>query len=190
MQFKVIDNDSMTLLLTLLGAVLCTMTVSSEVLPQADFNVQGMAGKWYLVGFATNAEWFVSHKNSMKIGTAMFTPTADGDLDISHASLNADGSCWRLNNLAKKADMPGKFTYSSWGNQNDMRMVEVKYDEYALTHTMKSKAGESTAVNKLYSRGIDVNPVLLEKFRQFSLETGILPENIAILPKNAECPAA
>ncbi|XP_034539908.1 lipocalin isoform X2 [Notolabrus celidotus] len=170
--------------------MLCSMMVSSEVTPQADFNAQGMAGKWYLIGFSTNAEWFVSHKASMKMGTAMFTPTGDGDLDISYASLNADGTCFRLNNLAKKTGTPGKFTYSSWDNQNDMRMVEVKYDEYALAHTIKSNAGDNTVVNKLYGRGVDIGADLMEKFRQFSLETGILPENIAILPRNGECPAA
>lgn len=45
------------------------------------------AGKWYLVGFATNTQWFVSHKASMKMGTAQFTPTAEGDLELSYSSL-------------------------------------------------------------------------------------------------------
>lgn len=46
-----------------------------------------VAGKWYLIGFATNAQWFVNRRASMKMGAAMLTPTADGDLDISYASL-------------------------------------------------------------------------------------------------------
>lgn len=45
-----------------------------------------MAGKWYLVGFASNAEWFVNHKSEMKMGTVMMTPTAEGDLNFSLAS--------------------------------------------------------------------------------------------------------
>ena len=36
----------------------------------------------------------------------------------------------------------------------------------------------------LAGRGNQLNPQLLEKFKQFSLENGILPENIAILPQN------
>lgn len=182
----------MALLLTVLGALLCSLGVSAQVVPQGDFSVQGMAGKWYLIGFATNAQWFVSRRGSMKMGTTMFTPTADGDLDISYASLNSDGSCWRLNNLAQRTQTPGKFTYTSerWGNQNDMSMVDVKYDEYALIHTIKTKGSDHTVVNKLYGRAEDLNPDLLEKFRQFSLDTGVSPENIAFLPKNAECPAA
>ncbi|XP_071754228.1 lipocalin isoform X2 [Centroberyx gerrardi] len=182
----------MTLLLRLLGAALCSLMVSSEVVPQQDFNLQGVTGKWYLIGFATNAQWFVNHRASMKMGTAMLTPTADGDLDMSYASLNTEGSCWRMNHLAKKTDMPGKFTFKSerWSNDNDMRVVDVKYDEYALIHTIKTKGSVSTVLNKLYGRGSELRPELLEKFRQFSLDTGILPENIAILPKNDECPAA
>ncbi|XP_059208060.1 lipocalin-like [Centropristis striata] len=180
----------MAFLLAVLGAVLCSFMVSSEVLPQADFSVQGMAGKWYLIGFATNAQWFVSRRASMKMGTGLMTPTADGDLDMSYSSLNSDGSCWKLDNLAKKTDVPGKFTYTSWGDVNDMCIVEVKYDEYALIHNVKSKGSDSTVVNKLYGRGVDLTADLLEKFRQFSLETGVLQENIAFLPKNAECPAA
>ncbi|XP_029956535.1 lipocalin [Salarias fasciatus] len=182
----------MTLLLTLLGAALGSLTVSSEVVPQADFDLQGMAGKWYLIGFATNAQWFVSRRDTMKMGTSVFTPTADGDVDISYASLNSDGSCWRLNNLATKTDIPGKFTYTSqrWGSLNDMRFVEVKSDEYALTQTIKSKGSELTVVNKLYGRAADLSNDLLVKFKQFSLDSGVLPENIVFLPKNAECPAA
>ncbi|XP_076606782.1 lipocalin-like [Chaetodon auriga] len=181
----------MTLPLRVLGALLCSLVVSAEVVPPADFNVEAMAGKWYLIGFATNAQWFVSRRASMKVGTAMLTPTADGDLDLSYSSLNSDGSCWRMNNLAKKTDMPGKFTYTSerWGNENDMRVVDVKYDEYALIHTIKTKGGVPTVVNKLYGRGMDLSADLREKFRQFSLESGVQPDNIAFLPKNEECPA-
>ncbi|KAM8835695.1 lipocalin isoform 2-T2 [Synchiropus picturatus] len=180
----------MALLLTVLAGVLCLMSASSEVTPQPNFDAQAMAGKWYLIGFATNAEWFINRRASMKMGTALFTPTAEGDLDMSYASLSPDGSCWRLNNLARKTNALGRFQYTSWENQNEMYMVDIKYDEYALTHTIKTKGGESTVVNKLYGRGVDLSPEVKEKFKLFSLETGILPENIAFLPKNGECPAA
>lgn len=35
---------------------------------------------------------------------------------------------------------------------NDMRMVDVKYDEYALIHTIKTKGNDVTVVNKLYGK--------------------------------------
>ncbi|XP_077362076.1 lipocalin-like isoform X2 [Festucalex cinctus] len=180
----------MVLLVTVLAAVLASLRASAEVIPPTDFNVQGIAGKWYLIGFASNGQWFVRHRASMKMGTAMLNATADGDLEISYASLKSDGTCWRMNNLAKKTDMPGKFTYTSWGNENDMRVVDVKYDQYALIHTVKIDGDHPTVVNKLYGREVELSQDLLEKFRQFSLETGILFENIALLPQNGECTAA
>ncbi|KAG7253151.1 hypothetical protein CRUP_015660 [Coryphaenoides rupestris] len=64
------------------------------------------------------------------------------------------------------------------------------YDEYALIYNLKMKGGVPTVLNKLYGRASQLNPQMLERFRQFSLESGILPENIAILPQNGECPDA
>uniref|UniRef100_A0A3Q3JET6 Lipocalin/cytosolic fatty-acid binding domain-containing protein n=1 Tax=Monopterus albus TaxID=43700 RepID=A0A3Q3JET6_MONAL len=88
----------------------------------------------------------------------------------------ADGTCRRLNELANKTDTPGRFTFYSqkWNNDNDMRIVEVLYDEYALVYTNKTKDG------------VLKQRILIQRFTQFSLDTGILPENIVILPKN-EC---
>uniref|UniRef100_A0AAR2KRW9 Lipocalin/cytosolic fatty-acid binding domain-containing protein n=1 Tax=Pygocentrus nattereri TaxID=42514 RepID=A0AAR2KRW9_PYGNA len=159
-----------------------------QVVVKAFFLLQ-VGGTWYLVGFATNADWFVSRKADMKMGTVTLTPQSNGDLEMDYSSLKPDGSCWTMNHLAKKTDIPGKFTFSSqrWANENDMRMVEVKYDEYSLVHTIKTKAGSSYILNKLYSRTQDPSQAVLDKFTKFSLEQGILPENIAILPKNGQC---
>ncbi|XP_056313236.1 lipocalin-like [Danio aesculapii] len=174
----------------LLFVLLSALSVSAEVLPPADFDIKGMTGKWHLIGFATNAEWFVSRKANMKMGIAMVTPTEEGDLDMAYSSLNPDGTCWRMNYLAQKTDVPGKFSFHTErsGTDNDMRIADVKYDEFALIHTIKMKDGSSTLLNKLYGRTTDLSQDVLDKFTEFSLEQGILPENIAILPKNDECP--
>ncbi|KAL0170457.1 hypothetical protein M9458_035053, partial [Cirrhinus mrigala] len=71
-----------------------------------------------------------------------------------------------------------------WGNSNDMRVVDAKFDEYAIVHTIKTKGGESEILNKLHTRTKKIPDDLKEKFKQFSLDTGILEENIAILPMN------
>ncbi|XP_070784122.1 lipocalin-like [Enoplosus armatus] len=177
-------------LLRILAALMCALAACADITPVADFDLEKMAGKWYIVGFATNAQWFVNHKAGMKVGTAMLVPTAGGDLDLSYANLNADGTCWRMTHLAKKTETPGRFTFRSqvWNNDNDMRIVDVLYDDYAVVHTIKTKDGVSEVLNKLYSRTPEASVTLQQKFTQFSLDTGILLDNIAILPKNAECP--
>ncbi|XP_072546581.1 lipocalin-like [Salminus brasiliensis] len=178
-----------TTMLGMLGVFLCVLAVRANVMPLAHFDVQKVEGKWYLVGFATNANWFVSHKADMKMGTAILTPQPNGDLQMDYSSLKSDGSCWKMNHLATKSDTPGQFVYRSqrWENDNDMRVVDVKYDEYALIHTIKTKAGSSYVLNKLYSRTQDPSQEVLKKFTTLSLEQEILPENIVILPKAEEC---
>uniref|UniRef100_A0A8C7V159 Lipocalin/cytosolic fatty-acid binding domain-containing protein n=1 Tax=Oncorhynchus mykiss TaxID=8022 RepID=A0A8C7V159_ONCMY len=150
-----------TMLLSALGALLCSLVITAEVMPQGDFNLQGVAGKWYVIGFATNAH---QPQGQHEDGPGN---------DISYA----DGSCWRMNHLAKKTNLLGKLIYKSerWSNENDMRVVDVKYDEYALIHT-KTK-GVSAVLTNLYGTILST-PLLLQKFRQFSLDTGYPP------PKN------
>ncbi|KAM6908633.1 lipocalin-like isoform 2-T2 [Lycodopsis pacificus] len=137
-------------LLRMLGALMCVLAACAAVTPVQDFDLQKMAGKWYVVGLATNAQWFVSIKAGMKTGTAMLVPTGE-DLGISYSNLNADGTCWRMTHLAKKTEILGRFTFHS------------------------------------QSRTPVASAVLQQKFTQLSLETGILADNIAILPQNAEC---
>merc|ERR1711915_975482 len=69
----------------MLGVVLCALAACADVAPVADFDLAKMAGKWYIVGFATNSQWFVNHKDSMKMGTSIMTPTELGDIDLSSA---------------------------------------------------------------------------------------------------------
>ncbi|XP_077364895.1 lipocalin-like [Festucalex cinctus] len=179
-------------LLRMLVALVCILAACADVMPVQDFDLQRMAGKWYMVGFATNAPWFVNNRASMKMGTAVIVPTEEGDMDLKYAHTKDDGTCWTMTNLAKKTETPGRFTFRSqvWNNDNDMRVVSVSYDDFALIHTIKTKDGVSEAFNKLYTRSPEVSVALQQSFTDFSAETGVLPENIAILPNAPECPEA
>ncbi|KAK9960091.1 hypothetical protein ABG768_010167 [Culter alburnus] len=68
-----------------------------------------------------------------------------------------------------------------------LRVVDAIFDEYAIVHVIKTKEGKSEVLNKLHSRTTKITEDLKEKIKQFSLDTGILEENIAILPMNGEC---
>ncbi|KAF3703492.1 Prostaglandin-H2 D-isomerase [Channa argus] len=151
-----------------------------------------MAGKWYMVGFATNSQWFVNNRAEMKMGTAVLVATAEGNVDLSYARLRDDGTCFRMTYFANKMDTPGHYSFHShiWNNDNDMTIVDVLYDDYALVHTIETKDGVSGVVNKLFSRTQETNVAVQQKFTRFSLDTGILPKNIVFLPENRECPEA
>ncbi|CAL8311616.1 unnamed protein product [Merluccius merluccius] len=154
-----------SLLFSTLAALLCALTARADVTPMKDFDL-------------TQA--------SMKMGIAMMVPTEESDLDLSYANLNADGSCYRMTHLAKKTETPGHFTFHSeaWNNDNDMRFVDVQYSEYALIHNVKTTGDVSEAEVNLYSRTPEVSAVVQQSFQQLSLDSGVLPENVAILAKS------
>ncbi|XP_007254837.2 prostaglandin D2 synthase b, tandem duplicate 1 [Astyanax mexicanus] len=176
-------------MLRFVAFLLCAAAAFADIMPMTGFNLDEIKGKWYLIGFATNANWFVNHKSSMKMGRAMLEPTASGDLDMTYTNLKEDGTCWKMTHLAKKTDIPGQFVFYSqrWGNSNDMRVVDLKSDEFAIVHTIKTKDGVSEVLNKLYGRSPDLSGELIKRFQKFSLDTGVNPDNIAILPPNGEC---
>uniref|UniRef100_A0A3Q3JNX1 Uncharacterized protein n=1 Tax=Monopterus albus TaxID=43700 RepID=A0A3Q3JNX1_MONAL len=77
--------------------------------------------KWYLIGFATNAQWFVNRKTSMKMSMAMFTPTADRDLEKENKERERERGQWRRSEVHKPS--------AAFHINNDMSRAEVKYDD-------------------------------------------------------------
>lgn len=49
-------------------------------------------------------------------------------------------------------DLTRLFLLLVWNNDNDMRIVDAVYDEYAVIHTIKTKNDVSQVLNKLYSK--------------------------------------
>lgn len=43
---------------------------------------------------------------------------------------------------------------SGWGSLNDITVVDVKYDEYAVIHTLKTKGDDVYSAVKLYGKVI------------------------------------
>uniref|UniRef100_A0A3Q0QRR5 Zgc:153704 n=1 Tax=Amphilophus citrinellus TaxID=61819 RepID=A0A3Q0QRR5_AMPCI len=139
-----------------------------------------IAGKWYHIGLATNAERYVSRRGKINMGTYVITPLPNGDLDFYN------GTCRKMDKVANKTDVPGKYRSISrrTGHLSVLSIVDVKYDEYALTHAVNTKENDTYIVNKLYGRDADLSAEVQEKFRQFSLQTGVLPENVMFFPKS------
>ncbi|KAK1885169.1 Lipocalin [Dissostichus eleginoides] len=113
-------------LLRMLAALMCALTVCADITPVADFDLQKVSGKWYTVGLATNAPWFVNNKAGMKTGTAVIVPTEGGDMDLAYASLKDDGSCDRATHRSENRDCRSLHFHSQvWNNDNVMTIVEV-----------------------------------------------------------------
>uniref|UniRef100_A0A3P9BVZ3 Lipocalin-like n=1 Tax=Maylandia zebra TaxID=106582 RepID=A0A3P9BVZ3_9CICH len=175
----------MASLRALLGVVLCSLMVSaSEILPQADFDLQAVriAGKWYLTGMCSNSKWFVCRKASIKSGTVTLdTPTKPGN--ILTTTVNAPSS-----SSLSITFFPTSFLLlfpflSVTGVATEIRVVDEKPDEYSLNHYINTGWNETYVENNLYGRSLDLSAEVKEKFNQLCLQSGILPENIVHLPK-------
>lgn len=46
------------------------------------------------------------------------------------------------------------FLFSGWGHLTELSIVDVKYDEYALTYAVKTKENDTFIINKLYGKVI------------------------------------
>ncbi|XP_076868934.1 lipocalin-like [Brachyhypopomus gauderio] len=179
----------MTTMLGVLAMVLWATVACADISPMANFNLDEMKGKWYSLGIATNADWFTTHKADMKIGTVQMVPTADGDLQMTLAFLRENGACFEKSILAKKTATSGCFFHhcDRWESDNNICVTDAKFDEFAIMHVAKTKNGQPSVLTKLYGRTTDLSKDVEEKFKKFSLESGIEAENILILPPNGEC---
>uniref|UniRef100_A0A3B5LB94 Lipocalin/cytosolic fatty-acid binding domain-containing protein n=1 Tax=Xiphophorus couchianus TaxID=32473 RepID=A0A3B5LB94_9TELE len=140
--------------------------------------LQLVGGKWYLIGFATNSKWFINIKNTMKMGVATLVSTAEGDVDLSYASRGH-----RERNLHLSVSLSTMHT----PNKNDIIVVDVKYDDYALVYDIKTKQKVNKIIH-LYGKDLTISANVKEKFKQLALDAGTLAENIVFLPKNEQCP--
>uniref|UniRef100_A0A3B4E5Q1 Lipocalin/cytosolic fatty-acid binding domain-containing protein n=1 Tax=Pygocentrus nattereri TaxID=42514 RepID=A0A3B4E5Q1_PYGNA len=166
-----------TVMLRFVAFLLCVTAACADFMPKIGFKLYEVKNRWNEVQILT------SHTMSMKMGLALLEPTSDGDLDLGLFFSNLE-NLQNAHFIITYVGCKRMFFYSlsGWGNDNDMRMVDVKPDEFVLVHTIKTK-GEGEVLNHLYGHTKDLSPDLKKRFQEFSLETGLKHENI-ILPPN------
>ncbi|KAM9839679.1 lipocalin-like [Aulostomus maculatus] len=147
-------RNALPSLICVLVAYIYVAAACPDIKPVPNFNVQKMLGKWYLVGFATDQDWFMATKRDLKGSTIRAVPTIEGDMDLYNSNMGDDGLCWRLNYRAYRSDTPGRFVFKSklWENDNDMRIVDTVYDRYAMVYAIQSKDGMDEALTMLWSK--------------------------------------
>uniref|UniRef100_A0A3P9C709 Uncharacterized protein n=1 Tax=Maylandia zebra TaxID=106582 RepID=A0A3P9C709_9CICH len=131
--------------------------------------------KWCLTAVCSHFKWFAVTKPTGS--PAMVEPTEDG------LKVASSDTCWKMETLATKTDVPGNFPVSTHGFVTEMRVVDGKPDEYGLNHSINTGRSETFVENRLYGN---------VAFSFTLLADGILPENVLHLPKTRtftlECP--
>uniref|UniRef100_A0A3P9B8I8 Uncharacterized protein n=1 Tax=Maylandia zebra TaxID=106582 RepID=A0A3P9B8I8_9CICH len=152
---------AMASLRALLGVVLCSSWFL--LLPQADFDLQSCC-KWCLTAVCSHFKWFAVTKPTGS--PAMVEPTEDG------LKVASSDTCWKMETLATKTDVPGNFPVSTPTKTGNSLATP---DEYGLNHSINTGRSETFVENRLYGNVAFSFTALLAD--------GILPENVLHLPK-------
>ncbi|KAK1806776.1 hypothetical protein P4O66_004805, partial [Electrophorus voltai] len=70
------------------------------------------------------------------------------------------------------------------GSNNDMCVIDAKFDEFVIIHVTNTEVGHSSTYIKLCGRTPHLSNGVVEKFQTFALDNGIESENILTLPPN------
>ncbi|XP_048469645.1 lipocalin-like [Rhincodon typus] len=169
-------------------ALFWSAVVSGEIQVQRDFNLDQFIGKWYIIGMASDAQWFTTRKDKFSMSTILMKP-AENDKVETVLTKTRRGRCLQIIFPYRMTGRKGQFFFHSdrWNNDHDVYVTETNYDEYALIHNTITKGPEVTTLVKLYGRDQELRPELLEKFRQYSLAHGLEEQNIVTFAKQDEC---
>uniref|UniRef100_A0A3P9DDW2 Uncharacterized protein n=1 Tax=Maylandia zebra TaxID=106582 RepID=A0A3P9DDW2_9CICH len=120
--------------------------------------------KWCLTAVCSHFKWFAVTKPTGS--PAMVEPTEDG------LKVASSDTCWKMETLATKTDVPGNFPVSTPTKTGNSLATP---DEYGLNHSINTGRSETFVENRLYGNVAFSFTALLAD--------GILPENVLHLPK-------
>ncbi|KFV77838.1 Lipocalin, partial [Struthio camelus australis] len=172
-------------LLSILGLALLGALHAQESIPvQADFQQDQFTGKWYSIGLASNSNWFKEKKHLMKMCTTVVSATEEGNLEVTSTYPKSD-ECKKLELFFQQSGQAGH--YIDTEEKRDLRVMETDYDHYAIVYTVKESDREPSTTLQLYTRGQDVDPQLLKKFKELYPTMGLTDDMLVVMPKSGEC---
>ncbi|OCT65216.1 hypothetical protein XELAEV_18041455mg [Xenopus laevis] len=153
---------------TLLALRRCSPIQSEDNIQiQENFDLQKIYGKWYDI--AMGCKWLKQHKEKFNMGTLELN---DGEVRIVNTRMR-NGTCSQI---------------VGWGTTIQNYVVFTNYNEYAIMLMKKKKKdAENKTTVKLYRRSPDLQPTIIDEFRQFALTQGSPEDSILILTNGGEC---
>lgn len=187
-------TSNMKMFLFFLPAFLTLVTgnpVETEVsiIPQENFDVTRIYGKWYDIAIGSTCPWLKKYKSSFDVGTLELSEgQTDDEVQIVNTRMR-HGTCTQVTGVYQKTDVPGKFNYynAKWGAHIQNYVVFTNYNEYATMLMRKTKRDQTTTTVKLYGRTPELRQDLIEDFKQFALEQGLTEDSIFLLQNKGEC---
>ncbi|XP_039631241.1 lipocalin-like [Polypterus senegalus] len=180
----------MFLLAAVATVLLCVSPVRTADPQLPDFDIQRFAGKWHWLGVASDASWFIQHRDKFKACVGVLTPMDNGDVNVTVWKVRSS-ECKRYSYLYEKTDTPNHFTYVSHrfhNSVNNVVVLDTDYESYAVVSKRKTHKDKDHNSMNLYVRSERLTPDLKLIFREAVLTKGLPEESIFYPPVAEDCP--
>nr|XP_033816095.1 complement component C8 gamma chain [Geotrypetes seraphini] len=156
---------------------------------QDNFNLNQFAGKWFLIGVASECNYLKEYNFQLEGTTIVVSQalTPEKKLPIS-TFRKLDGICWEIKQEYNQDRMLGRFllTARGYGRKLNMVVANTDYSSYAILYYQKQKMVSI----KLYARSNNVNDDIITKFENCVSELNINKDFIYYFPKYGFCDSA
>ncbi|XP_030062781.1 complement component C8 gamma chain isoform X2 [Microcaecilia unicolor] len=153
---------------------------------QDNFNLNQFAGKWFLIGVASECNYLKEHNFQLEGTTIVVSQdlTLEKKLPIS-TFRKLDGICWEIKQEYKQDKVLGRFllTVRGYGHKLNMVVANTDYSSYAILYYQKQR----TVSIKLYARSVTVNDDVITKYENRVRELNIGEDFIYYFPKYGFC---
>ncbi|XP_068771432.1 lipocalin-15-like isoform X2 [Struthio camelus] len=174
-----------TVLSSLALALLCLPWTQAEAPVQPGFDSEKFAGTWHIMAAVSNCPVFLSMKDKMKSSIIVTNFTPEGNLAMKVIFPMSD-ECKKLELFFQQSGQAGHYIDTA-EEKRDLRVMETDYDHYAIVYTVKESDREPSTTLQLYTRGQDVDPQLLKKFKELYPTMGLTDDMLVVMPKSGEC---
>ncbi|KAK2819034.1 hypothetical protein Q5P01_024595 [Channa striata] len=183
-----------SLLVFALAWTLQGIHISPETLPlsQDDFDLGRFMGRWYEVAVVSTCPHYMQNKRRNPVIAALeLTHVASEPNFTMTATSYRNGSCKQTFTVYSLTDHPGHFFHhvARFGADVYSHVVHTNYDEYAMMLLLSTEkpTGNKTTLIRLFSRTMDVSPVVLDNFKATVKQHRMSDDNIIMNQNKGEC---
>ncbi|XP_070614490.1 complement component C8 gamma chain [Erythrolamprus reginae] len=153
-----------------------------KISTQGDFDPGQFAGKWFLVGVAS--ECLYLRENGYRVeATNVVVSEADGGSLRFSTFRPLEGICWNIKQSYFAHKTPGRFLLKGRGVPVEVVVGETDYSTYAILYFQKNRRISA----KLYGRTAQVATSVLKKFEAAMTALGFSDDLIFYYPVYGFC---
>ncbi|XP_007427119.1 complement component C8 gamma chain [Python bivittatus] len=160
-----------------------------KISAQAHFDPARFAGKWFLVGVASDCHYL--RENSYRLeATNVVVSVTDSDAELKSLRFSTfrplEGICWNIKQTYFASRTPGRFLLKGRGAPVDVVVGETDYSGYTILYLQKNHKISA----KLYGRTAQVTNNILKKFEAAVAAIGMSDDVTFYYPVYGFCNSA